>query len=110
MGVNHHKQTILYACALVSDETEDTYKRVLETFVKVINGQKPSLIVIDNDKAMHKAIKNVLPKASHKLCAWHLEKNVRYVHFTSNFKNYMLEGLEIDWRSMIKKFGVSNHK
>ncbi|XP_057723552.1 protein FAR-RED ELONGATED HYPOCOTYL 3-like [Arachis stenosperma] len=50
--------------------------------------KKPAVVVTDGDKAMIKAVSEVLPSATHRLCAWHVEKNV-----TSNVKDVELRGL-----------------
>ncbi|XP_071912130.1 protein FAR1-RELATED SEQUENCE 5-like [Coffea arabica] len=75
-GVNHHYVTTIFGCALIADETEDTYKWVLETFLEAMEKKTPISVVIDGDGAMRNAIKAVIPYACHRLCAWHLKRNV----------------------------------
>ena len=69
VGVNHHQQTMVFDSALLTDESICTYEWVLETFFLAMMNKKPILVVIDGDKAMHKAIKKVLPNSYHRLCA-----------------------------------------
>ncbi|KAK7290067.1 hypothetical protein RIF29_04223 [Crotalaria pallida] len=74
-GKNHHVQTVLFGCALVCDETTATYKWLLKTFLVAMCNKHPTSVVTDGDNAMREAIKEVFPNATHRLCAWHLQKN-----------------------------------
>ena len=56
-GSNHHAQTTIFGCALVSDEKIDTYKWVLERFLEAMGNKHPNAIGMDNDGAMREAIK-----------------------------------------------------
>ncbi|XP_027351162.1 protein FAR-RED IMPAIRED RESPONSE 1-like [Abrus precatorius] len=64
-GYNHHEQTTIFGCALVLDETIETYKWVLKSFSKVMFSKHPNAIVTDGDGAMQEAIKVVFPNCSH---------------------------------------------
>lgn len=44
------------------DEIEETYKWTLIALIEVMDCKDPMSIVIDNDKAMHNAIKCIFPK------------------------------------------------
>ena len=56
-GSNHHAQTTIFGCALVSDEKIDTYKWVLERFLEAMGNKHPNAIGMDSDGAMREAIK-----------------------------------------------------
>ncbi|KAK0575930.1 hypothetical protein LWI29_009276 [Acer saccharum] len=73
VGVNHHHSTTIFGFGLLCDETVDTYTWLLQTFLVAMHGQKPKSVVTDGDKAMHKAIKTVMPESVRRLCCWHLE-------------------------------------
>ena len=81
-GTNHHCQTCIFGFALLADERANTYKWLLEIFLKVMMNKQPSVIVTDGDEAMREVIKAIFPYAAHRLCAWHLQKNA-----TSNIKD-----------------------
>ncbi|XP_058746642.1 protein FAR1-RELATED SEQUENCE 5-like [Vicia villosa] len=74
-GCNHHSQTVIFGVALVSDETTETYKWLLECFLECMENKYPEAVVTDGDGAMRESIKQVFPDATHRLCAWHLNKN-----------------------------------
>ena len=77
VGVNHHRKTTVFGCAVVSDEKVETYIWLLETFLKAMRQKKPKSIITDGDAAMMKAIRKVLSDVRHRLCAWHIEKNMQ---------------------------------
>ncbi|KAK9221793.1 hypothetical protein WN944_010222 [Citrus x changshan-huyou] len=63
LGVNNHYATSFFGCAILTDETIETYTWVLKTFLCAMNNRKPISIVTDGDRAMRKAIKKVVPEA-----------------------------------------------
>ncbi|XP_027363104.1 protein FAR1-RELATED SEQUENCE 4-like [Abrus precatorius] len=74
-GVNHHKQTCVFGCAVVSDEKKDTYIWVLQQFITTMKGKCPNRVITDGDISMRNAIRKVFPYAYHRLCGWHLMRN-----------------------------------
>ena len=50
--INHHHNTIIFACALVVNEIEETYTWTLMALLKAMDDKELLLVVIDNDKAM----------------------------------------------------------
>ncbi|KAK1619330.1 hypothetical protein QYE76_024847 [Lolium multiflorum] len=77
VGINNHRQTTVFACAIVSDEKEVTYKWLLETFLKAMYQQKPKGIITDGDAAMIAAVGKVFPGVWYRVCTWHIEKNMK---------------------------------
>ncbi|KAL4385753.1 hypothetical protein GQ457_15G014850 [Hibiscus cannabinus] len=73
-GVNHHYQSILFGCALLWDETEETFIWLLKTWLKAMYGCPPTTIITDQDTAITNAVVKVLPKTTHHFCMWHIEK------------------------------------
>ncbi|XP_045791791.1 protein FAR1-RELATED SEQUENCE 5-like [Trifolium pratense] len=60
-GYNHHKETTVFACALIVNEKTETYKWLLETFLDAMYQKHPLRVVTDGDNAMREAIKCVFP-------------------------------------------------
>ena len=77
VGLNNHRKTTVFACAIVSDETEETYVWLLETFLRSMCQKMPKSVITDADAAMIKAIRQVLPDVWHRICTWHIEKNMK---------------------------------
>ena len=72
IGVNHHHQFVMFGCALLVNETTESYVWLLKTWLNAMLGNHPSTIITSNGKAMAKAIADVMPNATHRLCMWHL--------------------------------------
>jgi len=68
-GVNHHNQSIVFAAAIVANETKSTYVWLLQQLLEAMGGKSPLSVINDGDLAMRKAIKIVFPNAHHRLCA-----------------------------------------
>ncbi|KAK8924010.1 Protein FAR1-RELATED SEQUENCE 5 [Platanthera zijinensis] len=80
-GVNHHKQSSLFGCALLADETEETFKWLFEQWLSCMLGKSPGAIITDMDGAMYNAIKKVFPTTRHRFFSWHIQKNLlEHIH------------------------------
>ncbi|XP_057451713.1 protein FAR1-RELATED SEQUENCE 5-like [Lotus japonicus] len=94
VGVNHHCQTIVFGTAVLTNEKEESYVWVLEQFLAAMKGKQPAAVITDGAPAMWNAITRLLPKAHHRLCAWHLlqnaQRNVGDSNFVKGFKSCML--------------------
>ncbi|XP_028075828.1 protein FAR-RED IMPAIRED RESPONSE 1-like [Camellia sinensis] len=101
-----------------ANETIDTYTWVLETFTEAMGNKAPVSVLTDGDKAMREAIRRVFPDARHRLCNWHVGKNVvSNVHksgFAHAFKQCM--DMETDetkfehgWTTIVEKFGLQTN-
>lgn len=117
-GINHHNQSIVFASAIVGNETEQTYVWVLEQFLEAMGGRSPSSVITDGDIAMRNAIRRVFPDAHHRLCAWHLLRNatsnVHNVNFVSKLKHCMLGDYDVEefqrkWERLVADFGLENN-
>ncbi|XP_058763969.1 protein FAR1-RELATED SEQUENCE 5-like isoform X2 [Vicia villosa] len=118
-GYNHHGETTIFGCALISDEKTETYKWVLNAFSEAMFHKCPNVFVTDGDGAMREAIRVEFPNASHRLCLWHLHQNaienVKNSKFLEEFKsliyaNYTPETFEDVWKRIIDDNGLSENK
>ncbi|XP_058082041.1 protein FAR1-RELATED SEQUENCE 5-like [Magnolia sinica] len=75
IGVNHHKQTIIFGTALLYDETLESFKWLFQTFLSAMSGKKPLTILTDQDDVMTNAIAAVMPETNHRLCTWYIHQN-----------------------------------
>lgn len=72
-GLNPHNQSIVFVAAVVGNEMEETYVWLFDQFVLDMGTSKTTVsIITDGDVPMPNAIRQVLPSAHHRLCAWHL--------------------------------------
>ncbi|KAL4634198.1 hypothetical protein ACB092_04G181900 [Castanea dentata] len=121
--VNHHHQSVMFGCALLINETAESYTWLLKTWLNAMPGNPPSTIITDDDKAMAKAIADVLPKATHRLCMWHLLQKVpeqlshvynKYPHFQEEFYHCIhdtitIEEFELEWSKIMEKYGLGDN-
>ncbi|KAI8572264.1 hypothetical protein RHMOL_Rhmol01G0184700 [Rhododendron molle] len=114
-GVSNNFMTTIFGCALLSKEIKETYSWVLATFLKAMDGKRPNSVVTDGDLAMRNAIRNIFPDARHRLCLWHLErnvaKNVHRLEFVSDFTKLMQMECEVEefeslWADMVSHYGL----
>ncbi|XP_026434297.1 protein FAR1-RELATED SEQUENCE 5-like [Papaver somniferum] len=75
VGVNNHGQTILFGCALLKNETTDSFVWLFETFLDAMEGKEMKTIFTDQASQMATAIKQVFPNDHHRLCLWHIFQN-----------------------------------
>ncbi|XP_040995984.1 protein FAR1-RELATED SEQUENCE 5-like [Juglans microcarpa x Juglans regia] len=122
-GVNHHHQTIMFGCALLVNETAESYTWLLRTWQEAMLGRAPSTIIIDDDKAMTKAIIEVLPNTTHRLCLWHIlqkfPEHLAYVYnkfpdFQKYFGHYIHETITTDefeqeWALIVVKYDLGEN-
>jgi hypothetical protein len=47
VGVNNHLQSTIFACALIRDESEESFKWLFRTFLRCMNGKHPTIILTD---------------------------------------------------------------
>ena len=45
VGVNHHLQSCIFACALVRDESEESFVWLFNTFLRCMKGKQPMIIL-----------------------------------------------------------------
>ncbi|KAH9770971.1 putative lysophospholipase BODYGUARD 4 [Citrus sinensis] len=76
VGVNHHGQSILLGCGLISHEDTETFAWLFEAWLSCMSDSPPIGIITDQDKAMQKAIEHVFLTTRHRWCLWHIMKKV----------------------------------
>lgn len=124
IGVNHHGQTILFACALLLDDSEASFVWLFRTFLTAMNDQRPISIVTDQDKAIQTAVSQVFPEARHCISKWHVlregqEKLAHVCHVHPNFQLELyncinltetIEEFESSWNAIIDKYDLRRNE
>ncbi|RYR34243.1 hypothetical protein Ahy_A10g048997 [Arachis hypogaea] len=75
VGVDHHRRSCLFGCALLGNEETESFEWLMQTFVKCME-KIPYGILTDQCGAMAIAIQNVLPNTRHRLWIWHITKKI----------------------------------
>ncbi|KAJ4783065.1 Protein FAR1-RELATED SEQUENCE 5 [Rhynchospora pubera] len=124
IGVNHHKQTILFGASLIYDESVESFKWLFDTFTIAMRGKHPETVLTDHWLAVENAIGMTWPRANHRLCAWHVHQNAaKYLNhifqgskmFSKDFLRciYDCESEEefiLGWRAMLEKYDLRNNE
>ncbi|GFY98617.1 FAR1-related sequence 3 [Actinidia rufa] len=76
VGVNHHGQSILLGCGLISHEDTESFSWLFQTWLECMWGGAPKAIITDQCQAMRNAIQNIFPDTRHRWCIWHIMKKV----------------------------------
>ncbi|XP_062103297.1 protein FAR1-RELATED SEQUENCE 5-like [Humulus lupulus] len=71
-GLNNHKQSMLFGCALLADNTESTFIWLFTTWLEAMSGRQPGLIITEYDSAISRAAQQVFPHSVHRYCKWHI--------------------------------------
>ena len=105
LGLNHHRETVIFGAALLFDETIESFEWLFETFIEVMSGKKPVTIFTDQDSAMATAISKVMPETYHALCSWHMWQNA-----TRHLRHLLKEssGFTRDFLSCIYEYDDEN--
>ncbi|KAH0680071.1 hypothetical protein KY284_021156 [Solanum tuberosum] len=122
-GVNNHHQSILFGCALLWDETEETFQLLLHTWQEAMFGISPRTIITDQDVAITNAVAKMFPNSGHHFCMWHIEKKIpeylshvfhEFDDFKSEFSKCLHytttpEEFETAWIDIMKMYNLEEH-
>lgn len=75
IGVNHHKQAVIFGAALLYDESLESFKWLFETFKSVMCGKQPKTFFSDQCTEIADAIAAVWPGTNYLPCVWHIFQN-----------------------------------
>ncbi|KAI3889532.1 hypothetical protein MKW92_021373, partial [Papaver armeniacum] len=124
IGVNNHGQTTLFGCALLLDESTDSFVWLFKIFLNAMNGKHPQTIFTDQAAPIMNEIKQVFPDTHHRLCLWHIfqlaAKHLSHVFASSEFfakdfkrciyENETEEEFEFMWKSLLTKYKLTDNK
>ncbi|KAK2437056.1 protein FAR1-RELATED SEQUENCE [Trifolium repens] len=85
-GFNHFRGVVIFGAALLYDETAESFEWLFREFLKAHKSKRPQTIFTDQDHAMAKALREVIPETYHGLCTWHLMQNA-IKHLSKFVKN-----------------------
>ncbi|KAL6638252.1 hypothetical protein ACP70R_025824 [Stipagrostis hirtigluma subsp. patula] len=99
VGVDHHRSTVVFGCGILSDESVSSYVWLLQAFLEAMQQKHPLSLITDGDYAMARAIQIVMPRADHRLCSWHIERNmIKYLRGEklSDFRKFIYHIMDVD--------------
>lgn len=121
IGINHHKQIVIFGAALLLDETVESFVWLFKTFLAAMSGKQPKTILTDQSAAITKASTMTFSSSDHQFCLWHILYNAsKHVHslfmreptFQKEFENCIFggcseDGFRKEWDSLVNKHGLS---
>ncbi|XP_021715718.1 protein FAR1-RELATED SEQUENCE 6-like isoform X1 [Chenopodium quinoa] len=123
VGVNHHGQSILLGCALVSHEDCDTFRWLFKQWLLCMGNKTPLAILTDQAPAMRKPLVEVMPNTRHRWCMWHILRKfpdklgrcAMYNDFKSPLKNIVYDSFttvefQTRWCEAMKKYGLEDNE
>lgn len=123
VGINHHGQSMLLGCGLVSGETTESYVWLLKAWSTCMSGLFPQTIITDRCKFLQSAIAETFPNSHHRFCLSHIMRKVpeklgglrNYDTIKKALTKAVYEALkpfdfESAWGFMIQHFGVGDHE
>ncbi|PKA52635.1 Protein FAR1-like sequence 5 [Apostasia shenzhenica] len=122
IGINHHKQVIIFGAALILDESMESFTWLFRTFLAAMSGKQPKTIFTDQCSALSRAISMSMPETFHQLCLWHVLVNApkivphvfsREPSFEKDFEKCLFEScseaeLCKAWEHLISKYNLMN--
>lgn len=120
LGINNHRQMIIFGAALLYDESVESFKWLFHVFIKAMSGTKPKTILRDQDPIISEAINSVLPQTNQRVCVWHIYqdalKRLSHVSIKSDsfvndlsgcfFNHEEEEDFVIAWNAFVDKYDL----
>lgn len=119
--VDNNYKTRIVACAIIEDETLDTYHWIFDSIFNE-TGVAPRIVFSDSDPSLIRSIKDIYPDAQHLLCIFHIDLNLRkklktklgnqFEEFRRKFyvcRNSLCEELfELRWSRLIEQYPAAS--
>ncbi|XP_044980079.1 protein FAR1-RELATED SEQUENCE 9-like [Hordeum vulgare subsp. vulgare] len=79
IGMNSHGRIIVFGCALLQDQKAETFKWMFQTFLDVMGGKLPRIVITDQDEGMATAISEVMPQVRHRFCKFSVMRKTQEI-------------------------------
>ncbi|KAF8038154.1 hypothetical protein BT93_B0882 [Corymbia citriodora subsp. variegata] len=117
VGVNHHKQPVLLGCALVADESKESFIWLFETWLRAMSGCHPKSIIADHDDSILEAIAQVFPSSHHRFSMWQiktkerehlspLSSDCKYEYEKCVYQSHTVGEFDAAWDALLRKYGL----
>lgn len=75
-AIDNHKRSINIGAGLLSNESIESYRWLLEAFLKA-HGKHHQLVLTNQDPSILQAVEAIFPNSNHRLCMWHIMKKLQ---------------------------------
>lgn len=123
LGVDHHGQSVLLGCGLLSGETIENYIWVFKAWVACMSGKLPNAVITDHCKAIQGAVAEVFVGVRHRLCLYHVMKKLpeklrgfaTYIGIKKTleaaaYDSLKAEEFEKNWREMMERYKLEGYE
>lgn len=123
IGTNHHGQSILLGCGLLSGETVESYIWLFRAWLTFMLGRPPQAIITDHCKTLQAAVSDVFPRASHCFSLSHVMQKIpqflggsleyeaiRVALSGAVYYSLRADDFEAAWEDMIQCYGLRDHE
>ncbi|XP_062212590.1 protein FAR1-RELATED SEQUENCE 12-like isoform X2 [Phragmites australis] len=124
IGVNHHKQPIIFGTAFIYDDSVESFKWLFETFKCAMSGKQPKTVLTDQSAALSDAVSSVWPGTAHRLSLLHLYLNATKIlrdtfqdseTFARDFSRWLYDYEEEDdflssWEILSEKYNLKGNE
>uniref|UniRef100_A0ACD5URP8 Uncharacterized protein n=1 Tax=Avena sativa TaxID=4498 RepID=A0ACD5URP8_AVESA len=76
VGVDHHGQSVLLGCALLSNEDTPTFVWLFKAWLTYMSNRQLTAIVTDQAKAIQNVVGMVFTNSRYRWCLWHIMKKI----------------------------------
>ncbi|CAH9146202.1 unnamed protein product [Cuscuta epithymum] len=123
VGVNHHRQPVLLGCALIADESAESFTWVFQALLRATPGRRPVSIIADQDWPIQHSISQVFPGTHHRFSAWQffskeqehlggllsLDPNFKFEYETCIFQSQTAHEFDAAWNILINKYNLKDN-
>lgn len=124
LGMNHHRQMIIFGAAFLYDESVESFKWLLETFKSAMCGEHPKTILTDGSSALKEALGLTWPGTVHRSCVWQIYQSTvkslahmfsAYEEFTYDFRHCVFniedeQDFVDTWNMIMEKYNLRENE
>lgn len=98
-GVDNHKRSVTFCCALIAKENTESFNWVFERFLIAMGGKEPEYIITDQDPGIISSVKATFKVARHRFCMWHIMNKVpiKYGSARADYQEFLKKLNTIIW-------------
>ena len=74
LGLNHHRQIVIFGTAFLCDNTMDSLTRLFETFLDAMSHNQSKTILTQRDIVVTTAVAQVMLDSNHGLCTFQIRQ------------------------------------
>ncbi|KAH6755537.1 FAR1-related sequence 7 [Perilla frutescens var. hirtella] len=123
VGINHHRQPVLLGCALIADESEESFTWIFQAWVRAMSGCRPVSIIADQDRAIQHSIAQVFPGTHHRFSAWQIlakeqenlgallsmDAEFKYEYEACIFQSQAASEFDFSWNMLMDKYNLTEN-